>query len=52
MDITIQSIDRGSSNNITDQIKRISMITKSDVIRVANKWVLDTIYFLDKKESE
>ncbi len=50
MDITIQAIDSGLSNNINDQIKRISTVSKSDVIRAANKWELDTIYFLNRKE--
>ncbi|MFC9541402.1 EF-P 5-aminopentanol modification-associated protein YfmF [Lysinibacillus sp. NPDC056959] len=50
MDISIQAVDSGLSNNINDQIKRISMVSKSDVIRAANKWELDTIYFLNRKE--
>lgn len=50
MDISIQAVDSGLSNKINDQIKRISMVSKSDVIRAANKWELDTIYFLNRKE--
>lgn len=50
MDISIQAIESGLSNKIKDQIKRISMVSKSDVIRAANKWELDTIYFLNRKE--
>ncbi|MFK4428251.1 EF-P 5-aminopentanol modification-associated protein YfmF [Bacillus sp. RC51] len=49
MDISIQSVDSGLSNKINDQIKRIRMVSKSDVIRAANKWELDTIYFLNRK---
>ncbi|WP_166705015.1 EF-P 5-aminopentanol modification-associated protein YfmF [Bacillus albus] len=49
MDISIQAVDSGLSNKINDQIKRIRMVSKSDVIRAANKWELDTIYFLNRK---
>ncbi|MEC0902393.1 MULTISPECIES: EF-P 5-aminopentanol modification-associated protein YfmF [Bacillus] len=49
MDISIQAVDSGLSNKINDQIKRIRMVSKSDVIRSANKWELDTIYFLNRK---
>ncbi|MCE7790893.1 insulinase family protein [Salipaludibacillus sp. CUR1] len=49
MDISVQAIDSGLSNRITDRIKRINNITKNDVILAANKWVLDTIYFLNGK---
>lgn len=52
MDLSIQAVDSGLSNNINDQIKRISRISKRDVICAANKWELDTIYFLNKKEYE
>ncbi|MGM0867603.1 MAG: EF-P 5-aminopentanol modification-associated protein YfmF [Bacillota bacterium] len=50
MDISIQAVDSGLSNNINDLIKRISMVSKKDVVRSVNRWVLDTIYFLDRKE--
>ncbi|MEK3906722.1 EF-P 5-aminopentanol modification-associated protein YfmF [Oceanobacillus sp. FSL W7-1309] len=50
MDLTIQAVDSGLSNYINDQIQRISRVSKRDVIRAANKWELDTIYFLDRKE--
>ncbi|MGE7624846.1 EF-P 5-aminopentanol modification-associated protein YfmF [Viridibacillus sp. NPDC096237] len=50
MDISIQAVDSGLSSKINDQIKRISMVSKSDVIRAANKWELDTIYFLNRTE--
>lgn len=50
MDIFIQSVDSGLSNEINDQIKRISMVSKSDVICAANKWELDTVYFLNREE--
>jgi predicted Zn-dependent peptidase len=49
MDISIQAVDSGLSNKINNQIKRIRMVSKSDVIRAANKWELDTIYFLNRK---
>ncbi|WP_249712239.1 EF-P 5-aminopentanol modification-associated protein YfmF [Bacillus cereus] len=49
MDISIQAVDSGLSNKINDQIKRIRMVSKSDVIRAADKWELDTIYFLNRK---
>lgn len=49
MDISIQAVDSGLSNKINDQIKRIRMVSKSDVIRSVNKWELDTIYFLNRK---
>ncbi|USK97794.1 EF-P 5-aminopentanol modification-associated protein YfmF [Bacillus tropicus] len=49
MDISIQAVDSGLSNKINDQIKRIRMVSKSDVIRAVNKWELDTIYFLNRK---
>ncbi|KLU56078.1 zinc protease [Paenibacillus sp. VT-400] len=50
MDIVIQSVDSGLSNEINDQITRISRVSKNDVIRAANKWVLDTVYFLNREE--
>lgn len=50
MDISIQAVDSGLSNKIKDQIKRISMVSKKDVICAAKKWELDTIYFLNRKE--
>ncbi|MBS3678758.1 insulinase family protein [Ornithinibacillus massiliensis] len=51
MDLTVQAIDSGLSN-INNQIKRISKISKNDVIRAVNKWELDTIYFLSGKEDD
>lgn len=50
MDISIQAVDSGLSNTINDRIKRISVVSKSDVIRAANRWELDTIYFLNRRE--
>lgn len=50
MDIVIQSVESGLSNEINDQITRISMVSKSDVIYAANKWELDTVYFLNREE--
>lgn len=50
MDIFIQSVDSGLSNEISDQIERISKVSKEDVIRAVNKWELDTIYFLNREE--
>ncbi|OPG94440.1 peptidase M16 [Chryseobacterium mucoviscidosis] len=50
MDIFIQSVDSGLSYEINDQIKKISKVSKDDVICAANKWELDTIYFLNREE--
>lgn len=51
MDIFIQAVDSGSSIEIQDHIQRISNVTKEDIICAVNKWELDTIYFLNRKES-
>ncbi|TCP70277.1 EF-P 5-aminopentanol modification-associated protein YfmF [Baia soyae] len=32
--------------SVLDRVKKMSCVTKEDVIRAANKWELDTIYFL------
>ncbi|WCF10622.1 hypothetical protein NDS46_12585 [Paenibacillus thiaminolyticus] len=50
IDISMEAVDSGFSSNIVDQINRINRVSKSDVIRAANKWELDTIYFLNRKE--
>ncbi|GIO25318.1 putative inactive metalloprotease YmfF [Oceanobacillus sp. J11TS1] len=50
IDISIQAVDRGFSDNVNDQIRRIQMVSKDDVIHSANKWDLDTIYFLNRNE--
>lgn len=50
IDICIQGVDRGLSDSISDQISKIREISKSDIICAANKWELDTIYFLNGKE--
>lgn len=50
MEVSIQAIDSGLSNNLNDEIKRISRVSKSDVVRAVNKWNLDTIYFLNREE--
>lgn len=50
MDIFIQAVDSGFSAAIQDHIKRISSVTKEDVVYAVNEWELDTIYFLNRKE--
>ncbi|MGG3840829.1 pitrilysin family protein [Paenibacillus thiaminolyticus] len=50
MEISIEAVERGFSSNLVDQINRINRVTKSELIRAANKWELDTIYFLNRKD--
>lgn len=50
MDIFIQAVDSGSPIEIQEHIKKISKVTKEDVVCATNKWELDTIYFLNRRE--
>ncbi|MCP3810097.1 insulinase family protein [Paenibacillus sp. Lou8.1] len=50
MEMAIQAVDHGMSNTIGNRIKRLSKVSKNDVIQAVNKWELDTIYFLNRKE--
>ena len=50
IDILMQSVDSGLSNNLYDQIQKIKNVSKNDIIHAANKWALDTIYFLNRKK--
>src|SRR5699024_5305202 len=50
MDIANTAVDSRLYNIINEQIKRISTVSKSNIIHAANKWKLDTIYFLNRKD--
>lgn len=50
MEIAMQAVDDGLSNKISNRIERLSKVSRNDVIQAVNKWELDTIYFLNRKE--
>ncbi|WP_270170543.1 EF-P 5-aminopentanol modification-associated protein YfmF [Paenibacillus sp. SYP-B4298] len=50
MELSIQAVETGGEVMIKKLIEKLSSVSREEVIQAANKWELDTIYFLNRTE--